>query len=126
MRRLAGAELGFGAAFVEDSRVVVALVGVGKFLEDFFDFAVTVADAAEKLIGDGEAQQAKSELLLGVDGKNIAANRFGFFGLVEIAVEFGFSESFGDACAGDGFELVVHEGLRDRHTRRQGLLPNGD
>jgi len=111
VRRLAGTELGFGAAFVEDSGVVVALVWVREFLKDFFDLAVAIADATEELVGNGEAEQAKRQLLFRIDGKNVAADGFGFFRLVEITVEFDFSEGFGDARAGDGFELVVHEGL---------------
>jgi len=34
--------------------------------------------------------------------------RFGFLGFVEVAVELGFGDGFGDAGFGDGFELVWH------------------
>ena len=54
-------------------------------------------------------------MLLRIDGQNIAADGFGLFGFVEVAVEFDFGEGFGNAGVGDGFELVVH-----------GSLPNAD
>jgi len=52
----------------------------------------------------------------GFDGENVAADGFGLFGFVEVAIEFDFGEGFGDADVGDGFELVVHGGLRNGHT----------
>jgi hypothetical protein len=111
MRRLSGAELGLGAALVEDAGVVEAFVGVGEFLEDFFDLAAAIGHGAEKLVGDRETEKAKSELLFRFDGKDVAADGFGFFGLVQVPVEFSFGKSFGDTGVGDGFELVVHKGL---------------
>jgi hypothetical protein len=116
VRQLTGAELGFGAALVEDSGVVETFVGVGEFEENFFGVAAAVGDAAGELIGEGKAEEAKRELLFRFDGENIAADGFGFFGFVEVAVEFGFGESFGDAGVRDGFELVVHGGLRERRA----------
>jgi hypothetical protein len=43
-----------------------------------------------------------------VNDQNIAADGFGFFGFVEVTVQFGFSDGFGNACFGDGLELVLH------------------
>ena len=88
--RLAGAKLGLGATLVKDAGVVETLVNVGKFQEDFFGVAVTVRAAARELIGDGKAEKAERELLFWFDGENVSADGFGFFGLVEVAVEFGF------------------------------------
>lgn len=45
-------------------------------------------------------------MMICVNDEDIAADGFGFFGFVEIAVEFGFGDGFGDAGFGDGFELV--------------------
>ena len=109
--RLAGAELGLGAAFVENPGVVETFVGVGELQENFFGFAVAVGNAANELVGDGEAEHSDSKLLLRFDGEDVAADGFGFFGFVEVAVEFYFGEGFGDAGVRDGFELVVHEDL---------------
>ena len=56
VRGAAGAELGFGSALEEEAGVVEAFVGVGKFLEGFFRFAVAIGNAAHKLIRNGEAE----------------------------------------------------------------------
>lgn len=96
-------QLSFGAAFVEKAGVIVALVGIAERGEDGLDFGVAVGGGAGELVGDGEAEHAASELMIGVNGKNIAANGFGFLGFVEVAVELGFGDGFGDAGFGDGF-----------------------
>jgi len=103
-----GAELGFGAALEEEAGVVEALVGIAEALENRAAFFVAITGDAKELVGDGEAQHAASELLLGFDGEDVAADGFGFLGLVEVAVEFDFGDGFGDACFGDGFQLVLH------------------
>jgi len=102
------AELGFGAALEEEAGVVEALVRIAQGLENGAAFIVTITGDAEELVGDGEAQHAAGELLLGFDGEDIAADGFGFLGLIEIAVEFDFGDGFGDASFGDGFQLVLH------------------
>jgi len=114
--RLTGAELGFGSTLVEDACVVEALVNVGEFQEDFFGVTVTVGAVARELVGDGKAEEAERELLFRFDGENVAADGFGLFRFVEVAVEFDFGEGFADAGVGDGFEFVVHGGLRNGHT----------
>lgn len=103
VRRTAGMELGFGAAFVEKARVIVALVGIAEGLEEGLDFGVTVGGCAGELIGDGKAQHARCELVMRIDGKDVAADGFGFLGFVKVAVELGFGDGFGDAGFGDGF-----------------------
>jgi hypothetical protein len=103
-----GVELGFGAAFLEKTGIIVALVGIAEGLEDGVDLAVTIGGGAGELVGDGEAEHAASELMIRVDNQNIAADGFGFLGLVEVAIEFGFGDGFRNACFGDGFELVRH------------------
>lgn len=100
---LAGVKLGFGAAFAEEAGVVKALVGIGEALENLFGFAKAIHGDAEKLVGDGEAEKAQGELVIRVDGENVAADGFGFLGLVEITVELNFGGGFGDARAGDRF-----------------------
>jgi hypothetical protein len=104
----AGVELGFGAAFLQKAGVVVALVGIAERLEDGVGFGVAVGGGAGELVSDGQAEHAAGELMIGIDDQNIAADGFGFFGFVEVAVEFGFGDGFGDAGFGDGFELVWH------------------
>jgi len=69
---------------------------------------VAITGDAEELVGDGEAEHAAGELLLGVDGKDVAADGFGFLGLVKVAVKFDLGDGFGDACFGDGLQLVFH------------------
>ena len=98
----AGAELGFGAALEEEASVVEALVGIAEALKNSAAFFVAITGDAEELVGDGEAEHAASELLLGVDGEDVAADGFGFLGLVQITVEFDFGDGFGDACFRDG------------------------
>ena len=104
----AGAELGFGAALEEEAGVVEALVGITQALENRAAFFVAIAGDAKDLIGDGEAEHAASELLVGFDGEDVAADGFGFLRFVEVAVEFDFGDGFGDACFGDGLQLVLH------------------
>lgn len=96
-------QLSFGAAFVEKAGVIVAFVGIAERGEDGLDFGVAVGGGAGELVGDGEAEYAAGELMIGVDGENIAADGFGFLGFVEVAVELGFGDGFGDAGFGDGF-----------------------
>ena len=110
MGRLADAELGFGAAFVEQAAIVVALVRISEALKNFLGFAVTVCGDAEKLVGDGEAEEAQGELVLRLDGENVAADGFRFFRLVERAIERDAGGGLRDGRAGDGFEVVVHYG----------------
>jgi hypothetical protein len=98
----AGAKLGFGAAFEEEAGVVKALVRIAQALENGAAFFVAITGDAEELVGDGEAQHAAGELLLGFDGEDIAADGFGFLGFIEVAIEFDFGDGFGDACFGDG------------------------
>ena len=50
-----------------------------------------------------DVSEAQRQLVLGVDGQDVAADRFGFFGFVEVAVELDFGDGFGNACFGDGF-----------------------
>jgi hypothetical protein len=109
MGRATGAELGFGAALEEEAGVVEALVGITQVLENGAAFVVAIAGDAEELVGDGEAQHAAGELLLGFDGEDVAADGFGFLGLVEVAVKFDLGDGFGDACFGDGLQLVLHD-----------------
>jgi hypothetical protein len=104
----AGAELGFGAAFEEEAGVVEALVGIAQRLEDGAALVVAVVGDAEELVGDGEAEHAAGELLLGFDGEDIPADGFGFLGFVEVAVELDFGDGFRNTCFGDGLQLVLH------------------
>src|SRR5262249_12020410 len=71
-------------------------------------FGVAVACDTLELVGDGQAQHAFGQLMLGIDGENVAADGFGFFGFVEIAVELHFCEGFRDTGFGNGFQLVLH------------------
>jgi len=109
MRGAAGMKLGLGPSLEEKAGVVIAFVGITERLEDGLGFGVTVGGGARELIGDGEAEHASRELMIGVDDKNVAADGFGFFGFVEIAIELDFGDGFGDARFGNGFELVRHE-----------------
>jgi len=104
----AGAELGFGAALEEKAGVVEAFVGVAQGLENGAAFFIAIAGDAEELVGDGEAEHAAGELLFGFDGEDVAADGFGFLGLIEVAVELDFGDGLGDASFGDGFQLVLH------------------
>ena len=47
--------------------------------------------------------------MLRINRENIPTNGFGLLGLVEIAVEFDFGNSLGNASLGDGLQLVLHE-----------------
>jgi hypothetical protein len=93
-----GAELRFGAALEEEAGVVEAFVGIAEALKNGAAFFVTITGDAKELIGDGEAKHAASKLLFGLDGENVAADGFGFLGLVEVAVKLDFGDGLGDAC----------------------------
>jgi hypothetical protein len=101
-------KLGFGAAFVEKAGVVAALVRIAERLKDGLDFRIAVGGEAGELVGDGQAEHATSELMIGIDNEDIAADGFRFFGFIEVAVELGFGDSLRNACLGDGFELMRH------------------
>jgi len=100
---IANEKLRFGAAFEYQACVVGLLVGIVQTLENRESFGITVTGGADELVGDGETQEAEGELVLGIKGENVAADGFGFFGLVDVTVELGFVESLGDAGFGDGF-----------------------
>jgi hypothetical protein len=106
--RTAGVKLGFRAAFVEKAGVIVSLVRVAERLKDGLDFSVTVGGKADELIGDGQAEHASSELMIGIDDEDIAADGFGFFGFMKVAVELDFGDGFGNTRFGYGFKLVRH------------------
>src|SRR5258708_8925350 len=74
---------------------------------------------ANKLVGNGKAEHAASELMLGIDRENIPANGFGFLGLVEITVELDFGKGFRNACFGDGFQWMFHKTSLTGAERRQ-------
>jgi hypothetical protein len=116
----AGAKLGFGAALEEEAGVIEALVRIAQGLEDGAAFFVAIAGDTEELVGDGEAEHAAGELLLGIDGEDVAADGFGFLRFVEITIEFDFGDGFGDACFGDGLQLVLHG------ASLRGLQPSGN
>jgi hypothetical protein len=103
VRQLAGVELGFGAALLQKALVVELFVFVGEAREQFLGFLAAIVGAASELVSDGKTEHTKSELLVGIDGEDVAADGFGLFGLVEVAVELGFCEGFGDSGFGDGF-----------------------
>src|SRR5579863_177512 len=86
-------ELSFGAALLQQTLIVELFVFVGEAREQFFGFLAAIVNAARELVGDGEAEEAKRELLVGIDGEYVAADRFGLFRFVEVAVEFGFGEA---------------------------------
>src|ERR1700682_376779 len=92
VRGIANEELRLGAALVKQTRVVETLVGIAQALEEGEHFRITVGGSAEKLIGDGETKHAEGELVVGNKGKNVAADRFGFLRLVNVAIEFGFGD----------------------------------
>src|SRR5712692_7246009 len=104
-----GMELRFDAAFVEQTGVVKPLVGVAQGGKNGVGFCVAVGGGAGELVGDGESQHPAGELMVRVRAENVAADGFGFFGLVQIAVEFGLGNRFGDAGFGNGFQLDIHQ-----------------
>jgi hypothetical protein len=103
-----GAELGFCAAFKEEPGVVETLVGIAESLKDGAALFVAITRDTEELVGDGKPEHPAGELLVRVDGEDVAADGFGFLRFVEIAVEFDFGDGFGDARFGDGLQLVLH------------------
>ena len=108
VRGIADEKLGLGAALVKQTRVVETLVGIAQALEEGEHLWIAIGGSAEKLIGDGETEHAECELVVGNKGKNVATDGFGFFRLVNVAIEFGFGDGLGDAGFGNGFELVCH------------------
>src|SRR6266568_58812 len=108
VRETPGTELRFDAAFVEQAGVIKALVGVAQGGKNGIGFRIAVRGGAGELVGDGEPQHPAGELMVRVRAENVAADGFGFFGLVQIAVEFGLGNRFGDAGFGNGFQLDFH------------------
>src|SRR5712672_3652931 len=74
-----------------------------------FDFCGAIRRVSTELVGDGEAQQAKRQLVFGFDRQDVAANRFGLLRFVERAVELGFRDGFGNPGLRDGLQLKFHE-----------------
>src|SRR5579884_3677926 len=103
-----GAKLRLGSPLAEKPAVIPAFVRVFEPAKYLFCFRVAIGRAAEKLVGDREAEQPQGHLLFRFNGQNIAANGLRFFRLVQVAVELGLREGLRDALLRDGFELVVH------------------
>src|SRR6266404_2510459 len=108
MRRTPGGKLSFRLPLVKNSGVVRALVFVVQTLKDGFRFFVAIGGTARELIGDREAEQTQRGLVLGICGKDIPADRFSFTWFVQIAIELGFRDRFGNAVLRNRFELKIH------------------
>src|SRR5438094_907446 len=68
-----------------------------------FALKIAVARGTDELVGDGQAQHTASELVLGINRKDIQANGFSLLGFVEVAVELDFGNGLRNSGLGDGF-----------------------
>src|SRR6266851_4655322 len=109
---VADQELRLGAPFVQQAAVVEPLIGIPQTLKTGLRFSVAIAGSADELVGDGESEHAPSELMVRVNGEDVAADGFGLLGLVEVAVKFGFGDGLGNAGLGDRFQLMLHKTSR--------------
>ena len=112
VRGAAGAELHFRTAFIEKAEIIEALVGILEALKNALDFRVTVRRSASELVGDRQAEDAESELMLGFDGENVVANRLRLFGLIEITVQLSLRDGFGNSRPSKWISTRVPWGLR--------------
>ncbi len=117
MGSVAHQELRLGAPFVQQAAVVEPLIGIPQTLKTGLRFSVAIAGSPDELVGDGESEHASSELMVRVNGKDVAADGFGLLGLVEVAVKLGFGDGLGNAGLGDRFQLVLHKTflIREKH-----------
>jgi len=110
-----------GGEFDRFSQLSVALTGFSAaelqttgLMHVYFDelglVLGPVARVAAEFIGDGKAKQSERQLVFGVDRQDISTDRFGFFRLVERAVDFRFRDSFRDACLRNTLQLEFHRG----------------
>src|SRR5579863_3306220 len=87
MRRASHMHLRFGAPLMQKTRVIEAFVAIGQPQKKTFHLPITIGCVTAELVGDGEAQQAKRQLMFGLDCENVAADRFCLFRFVERAVK---------------------------------------
>ena len=83
---MSGAKLGFGATFIEDAQIVEAFVRAGKLFEALFSFLIVVGRFPGELVCNAQAEKAHRNLVLRIDGEDVAADRFCFFRLIEITI----------------------------------------
>src|SRR5262249_5542404 len=106
-----GTELGLGATLIQDSQIIEAFVGAGELLEATLGFLVSISQLTGELVGDTETEKAHGDLVLGIDSKDVAAYRFGFFRLVQITIVLDLGHGFRHAVFGDLLELAFHVAL---------------
>src|SRR5580704_399046 len=108
MRRTPGAKLRLDAPFAEQPGVVATFVGVLQPVKNSFDFAVAIRRPPLELIRDAQPKHPQSEHVLRIGRQNVAADRFGFFRFVEVAIQFGFGDGFANPRFGDRFQFQIN------------------
>src|SRR6266446_7383388 len=101
VRRASRGHLRFRPPFMQQPGVVEAFVAVSEPLKEVFYFSGAIRCVSAELVSNRQAQQAKCQLVFGLDCKDVAADRFSLFRFIERAVEF---------CLRDGFR---NTGVRD-------------
>src|ERR1700675_2825934 len=81
--RASHAHLRLRSPFMQETGVIKALVALGESLKKLFRFAMAVGCVSRELVGDGEAEQAERQLVFGLNGQDVAADRFCLFRFIE-------------------------------------------
>src|ERR1700741_2247219 len=72
--RVSGPQLGFCAAFMQEARIIGPLVGILQAAKGALNLGIAVRRDAQELIREGKPKEAESELVVRLDGQDIAAN----------------------------------------------------
>src|SRR5271170_1752480 len=83
VRRAPHAHLGFRPPFMQQTGVVEALVTLGESLEKLCCLPNAIRCVSTELVGDGQAQQAKRQLMFGLDCQDVAADRLSLFRFIQ-------------------------------------------
>ncbi len=83
---------------MQQAGVVKLLVGIFQGLKNDCRLGVAVCRAAGKLVGERQAKQAERQLVIRIDGQDVAADRFRLFRLVQRAVQLNLGDRLGNAA----------------------------
>lgn len=98
---MASAKLGLGPPLMQYALIIGAFVSAGEPFKAILGFMEAIREGAFELIRDGEPQLAQCHLVFRIDGKDIAADGFRFFRLVQVTIVLNFRKRLSDAILRD-------------------------
>jgi hypothetical protein len=108
LMRPPGSHLSFGSTLINQTGVVVTLVGINQLSKRCLGLGVAVRGLSGKLVGDRQTQHPQRHLVLWFYGQDIVADGFRLFRFVQIPIQGCLGDGFRNAAAGNGFQFQFH------------------